>query len=75
LGLLRREIGGAAQEAATGSALGLLAWWGAGWSSWLPLAGVHASPWRQQTPKVLLPCGRSRSVRRGLGSGLLGASP
>ena len=55
LGLLRREIGGAAsQEAAVGSALGLLAW-GAGWASWLPLTGVHAPPWRQRTPKVLLP--------------------
>jgi hypothetical protein len=54
LGLLRREIGGASQEAAVGSALGLLAW-GAGWASWLPLTGVHAPPWRQRTPKVLLP--------------------
>ena len=54
LGLLRREVGGAAQEAAAGSALGLLAW-GAGWSSWLPPTGVHAPPWSQQTPKVLLP--------------------
>jgi hypothetical protein len=54
LGLLRREIGGATEEAAVGSALGLLAW-GAGWSSWLPLTGVHSPPWTQQTPKVLLP--------------------
>jgi hypothetical protein len=54
LGLLRREIGGAPQEAAVGSALGILAW-GAGWSSWLPLTGVHAPPWSQRTPKVLLP--------------------
>ena len=54
LGLLRRERGTAAQEAAVGSALGLLAW-GAGWASWLPLTGVHAPPWRQRTPKVLLP--------------------
>ncbi len=54
LGLLRRERGGAVEEAAVGSALGLLAW-GAGWSSWLPLTGVHSPPWEQQTPKVLLP--------------------
>lgn len=53
-GLLRRESGEPVEEAAVGSALGVLAW-GAGWSSWLPLAGVHAPPWKQQTPKVLLP--------------------
>jgi hypothetical protein len=54
MGLLRRERGEAAQEAAVGSALGILVW-GAGWSSWLPLTGVHSPPWKQQTPKVLLP--------------------
>jgi len=54
LGLLRRERGGTAEEASVGSALGILAW-GAGWSSWLPLARVHLPPWKQQTPKVLLP--------------------
>lgn len=54
LGLLRRERGGAAEEAAVGSALGLLLW-GAGWATWLPLAGVHSPPWAQNTPKVLLP--------------------
>ena len=53
-GLLRQRRGGAAEEAAVGSALGVLAW-GAGWSSWLPLTGVHSPPWEQQTPKVLLP--------------------
>ena len=53
-GLLRRERGGPAEEAAVGSALGLLAW-GAGWASWLPLTGVHKAPWTQHTPKVLLP--------------------
>ena len=53
-GLLRRESGGAGEEAAVGSSLGVLAW-GAGWSSWLPLAGVHSPPWEQRTPKVLLP--------------------
>jgi hypothetical protein len=53
-GLLRRESGGKGVEAAVGSSLGLLAW-GAGWASWLPLAGVHSPPWEQQTPKVLLP--------------------
>ncbi|MBA2443698.1 MAG: hypothetical protein H0V53_15070 [Rubrobacter sp.] len=52
--LLRRERGGPAEEAAAGSALGILSW-GAGWSSWLPLAGVHLPPWKQRTPKVLLP--------------------
>ena len=54
LGLLRRRRGGIAEEAAVGSALGLLAW-GAGWASWLPLTGVHEPPWDQETPKVLLP--------------------
>ncbi len=53
-GLLRRERGGPAEEAAVGSALGLLAW-GAGWSTWLPLTGVHKAPWTQRTPRVLLP--------------------
>ncbi|QIN84773.1 hypothetical protein GBA63_20580 [Rubrobacter tropicus] len=53
-GLLRREGGGAGEEAAVGSSLGVLAW-GVGWSSWLPLAGVHSPPWEQQTVKVLLP--------------------
>jgi hypothetical protein len=54
LGLLRRERSGAAQEAAVGSAMGLLVW-GAGWSSWLPLTGVHDPPWEQRSWKVLLP--------------------
>ena len=54
LGLLRRETGEPAEEAAVGSALGVLVW-GAGWASWLPLTGVHSPPWRQWTPKVLLP--------------------
>jgi hypothetical protein len=53
-GLLRRERGGPAEEAAVGSALGILAW-GAGWASWLPLTGVHRPPWRQRSPRVLLP--------------------
>ena len=53
-GLLRRETGTPTEEAAVGSALGILAW-GAGWSSWLPLTGVHSPPWAQKTPKVLLP--------------------
>jgi len=52
--LLRREPGDAETEAAVGSALGVLSW-GVGWSSWLPLLGVHSPPWTQQTPKVLLP--------------------
>jgi hypothetical protein len=53
-GLLRRELGEAEEEAAVGTALGVLAW-GAGWSSWLPLTGVHKAPWTQHTPRVLLP--------------------
>ena len=53
-GLLRRERGGLAEEAAVGSALGVLAW-GAGWATWLPLTGVHKAPWTQRTPRVLLP--------------------
>ena len=53
-GLLRRERYGPAEEAAVGSALGILAW-GAGWASWLPLTGVHRAPWTQRTSKVLLP--------------------
>ncbi len=54
LGLLRRRRGGVSEEAAVGSALGILAW-GAGWSTLLPLTGVHEPPWEQDTPKVLLP--------------------
>ena len=54
LGLLRRECGGMVEEASVASALGILAW-GAGWSSWLPPAGVHLPPWEQRSPKVLLP--------------------
>lgn len=54
LGLLRARRGGVSEEAAVGSALGLLAW-GAGWSTWLPLTGVHEPPWEQDTPRVLLP--------------------
>jgi len=54
LGFLRRERGGAAEEAAVGAALGLLAW-GANWSTLLPLVGVHRPPWKERTPKVLLP--------------------
>ena len=53
-GLLRRGRGKPTEEAAVGSALGVLAW-GAGWSSWLPLTGVHRPPWAQKSPRVLLP--------------------
>jgi hypothetical protein len=53
-GLLRRERGRPTEETAVGSALGVLAW-GAGWSSWLPLTGVHRPPWAQKSPRVLLP--------------------
>jgi hypothetical protein len=54
LGLVRDERSGVAEETAVGSALGILAW-GAGWATWLPLTGVHRPPWRQRTPRVLLP--------------------
>jgi hypothetical protein len=54
LGLLRREREGAAQETTVGSAMGILVW-GAGWSSWMPLTGVHDPPWEQRSWKVLLP--------------------
>jgi hypothetical protein len=54
LGLLRRKRSGTVQEAAVGSAMGVLVW-GAGWSSWLPLTGVHSPPWEQRSAKVLLP--------------------
>ena len=54
LGLLRRKRGKVTEEAAVGSALGILAW-RAGWSSWLPLTGAHEPPWRGRSPKVLLP--------------------
>jgi hypothetical protein len=54
LGLLRRERGGVAEETAVGTALGLLAW-GANWTVLLPSTGVHRPPWKEQTPKVLLP--------------------
>jgi hypothetical protein len=42
-----------AEEAAAGSALGVLGRV-AGWASWLPLTDVHSPPWRPWTPKVLL---------------------
>ena len=54
MGLLRREMSGAAQETAVGTAMGVLVW-GAGWSSWLPLTGVHDAPWEQSSARVLLP--------------------
>ncbi len=39
---------------AAGPALGLLAW-GADRAAWLPLTGVDLPPWKEPTPKVLLP--------------------
>jgi hypothetical protein len=54
LGLLRRERGGVAEETAVGMALGILAW-GANWTVLLPSTGVHRPPWKERTPKVLLP--------------------
>ena len=53
-GALRRESRQVGTETAVGSALGVLSW-GVGWASWLPLAGVHVPPWKQSSPKVLLP--------------------
>lgn len=56
-GLLRgedRAEPGLSGEAAVGSALGILSW-GAGWTTLLPLLGVHLPPWRQRGPRVLLP--------------------
>ncbi len=41
-------------EASVGAALGVLSW-GAGWAVWLPITGVHPTPWTQKTPRVLLP--------------------
>ena len=54
LGLLRRQHGSTAEEAAVGSALGILSW-AANWSALLPVLGVHEPPWKQRSPKVLLP--------------------
>ncbi len=54
LGLLRRERGRVAEETAVGMALGLLAW-GANWTVLLPSTGVHQPPWKERTPKALLP--------------------
>lgn len=54
LGVLRRKRARAVDEAAVGAALGLLAW-GAGWTTVLPLAGVHEPPWEQESAKILLP--------------------
>ena len=54
LGLLRRERGGPGEEAAVGSALGLLSW-AFNWTTQLPLTGVHPPVWKQRSPKVLLP--------------------
>ncbi len=54
IGALRREHGQPTTEFAVGIALGLMVW-GIGWSSWLPLLGVHEAPWNQNTPGVWLP--------------------
>ena len=54
LGLLRRARGGSGEEAAVGSALGILSW-AFNWTALLPLTGVHEPPWKQRSPKVLLP--------------------
>lgn len=52
--MVSRPAAGYGTEAATGAAMGVLAW-GAGWAGWLWLLGVHGAPWEQRTPKVLLP--------------------
>lgn len=54
MGLLRRKRCGTGDEMAVGSALGILSW-SAGWTGWMPLTGVHAPPWEEETPRVLLP--------------------
>jgi hypothetical protein len=54
LGFLRRDRGGVTEETSVGAALGLLAW-GANWTVLLPFTGVHRPPWKERTPKVLLP--------------------
>jgi len=48
------ERGEVAEEAAVGTALGLLAW-GANWTALLPSTGIHRPPWKERTPKVLMP--------------------
>lgn len=53
-GLLRRKLAGFTEGASVGAALGVLLW-GAGWSGWLPLVGAHSPPWKQNTPRALLP--------------------
>lgn len=53
-GALRKETGDRGEEASMGAALGLLGW-AANWAGVLPITGVHSPPWRQHTPKVLLP--------------------
>ncbi len=41
-------------EVSVGVAMGVL-FWGVGWVGWLPITGVHPTPWTQKTPRVLLP--------------------
>lgn len=66
MGALRRLRGGPAEEASVGAALGVLSW-GAGWASWLPLAGVHLPPWKQRTPQGPAPPARPRLLRGSVG--------
>lgn len=54
LGVLRRKRGEAGEEAAVGTTLGILTW-AANWTVVLPLSGVHQPPWKERTPKVVLP--------------------
>ena len=54
LSLLRQEWCGVAEDTAVGTALGLLAW-GANWTVLQPSTGVHQPPWKERSPKVLLP--------------------
>ena len=53
-GVLRQETGDSGEEASMGAALGVLGW-AVNWAGILPITGVHSPPWRQHTPKVLLP--------------------
>ena len=48
--------------------------WGAGWSTWLPLTGVHSPPWEQRSARSMLPVIDHAVVRRRLGH-LPGYSP
>lgn len=52
--LFRPVAGKKGEDASVGAALGVLGW-AVNWAGVLPITGVHSPPWRQYTPKVLLP--------------------